>query len=74
MSTVQLTIRDDVLQAGEAYARQAGTSLDALGEQLLARTVSTVSNPELAQTFTIAPAPPGGTTPRTWRRDDSYER
>ena len=74
MSTVRLTIRDEILKAGEDYARQTGTSLDALVENLLAKQVATVANPALAKTFEIAAASKGGARVGKWKREESYER
>jgi hypothetical protein len=74
MKNITLSIDDETLAAGRAYAERHHTTLNALVRELLARTVHVDRASAVSELFRVMDEAGGRSGGTRWRRDELYER
>lgn len=73
MANLTISLHDSVLQAGRAYAKQHGVSLNRLIRTLLAKAVGiTDRTASLTSCFRVMDKAKPNSRGRTWSRDELY--
>ena len=73
MKNITLSLEDDLLREGREYAKQHGTSLNALIRRILARVVATRQEDWLGETFLLMDKAQGDSKGKKWKRSDLYD-
>ncbi len=74
MKNITLSLDEDTLKAGRAYAERHQTTLNAVVRELLVKTVIGDREAVTAEMFRLMDAHPGDSRGKTWTRDDLYAR
>lgn len=75
MKNVTLSLSEDLLDAGRAYARSHHTTLnDLIRELLQARAAPPDNGDWMGSAFALADRARGDSRGKTWRRDELYDR
>lgn len=75
MKNITLSLSEDLLEAGRAYARANRTTLNDLVRELLrARAAPQGAGDWMHSAFTLADRAGGNSRGRTWGRDELHER
>ena len=74
MKNVTLSLDEETLEAGRAYAQRHKTTLNALVRELLMKTVLADREAAVQEMFRLMDAHPGDSEGRRWTRDDLYAR
>ena len=77
MKNITLSLDDEIIEAGRAYAERHRTTLNGLVRDLLARAVMTDREAMVAEMFRLMDGHPGhsrGEQSKRWTRDDLYAR
>ena len=72
MKNITLSIEDDVLQAGRAYARQHNVSFNVLVRRLIEQTVVQKQSRWLEDTFSLMDTADVSSNGDRWTREDLY--
>jgi hypothetical protein len=74
MKNITLSLDDETLDAGRAYAKLHQTTLNALVREVLLRTV--VGDPDVGirEMFRLMDAYPGNSQGKRWTREELYAR
>ncbi len=70
MKNITLSIDEETLEAGLAYAQSHQTTLDALVRELLIKTVLTDKQAAVREMFRLMDAHPGNSHGRRWTREE----
>ncbi|MDP9190852.1 MAG: hypothetical protein M3P06_04020 [Acidobacteriota bacterium] len=74
MKNITLTLDDDTLDAGRAYAERHHTTLDALLRDLLVKAVAVDRQIAVVEMFRLMDAHPGNFQGRRWTREELHVR
>lgn len=74
MKNITLSLDEETLAAGRAYAERHNTTLNALVRDLLSRTVRVDRLAAVDELFRLMDLSPGRSHGQRWTRDDLYER
>ena len=74
MKNITLSIDEETLDAGRAYAQRHQTTLNALVRDLLAKTVLADREAAVREMFRLMDAHPGNSNGRRWTRENLYVR
>jgi hypothetical protein len=73
MPNITISINDELLKAGRAYAQKHGTSLNALIRKLLERTLGNSSEDWIEECFQKMDLANGDSKGKEWKRADLYD-
>ena len=73
MPNITISLDEDLVNAGRAYAREHNTSLNNLLRKLLAQTVTSKSDGWLDECFSLMDRAGANSQGRRWKREDLYD-
>lgn len=73
MKNITLSIDDDLLKEGRAYAKRCGTSLNSLVRTLIRQTVVHQNSNWIQECFTVMDEADGHSQGKKWSREELYD-
>jgi hypothetical protein len=74
MKNITLSLDEQTLDAGRAYAQRHQTTLNALVRELLVKTVLADRKAAVREMFRLMDVHPGNSEGRSWTREELYAR